>query len=342
MDLLPSSDQLELVAVASEFCREQLPVSAIRDRQDEPTAITRKLWSAAAELGLLGVSASEESQGLGLQLDDEVLLFRELGRRLVPGPLVSSVLGARVAMLAGRGDLARSIVVGETLVGLARRRDGVPGDGGPVSGGFDFLDATDAEYVLVVEPGYAGLVETERLGGIESAGCIDPGTRLATAVLDEVSLSCWVPTDDDPVRLRGLVLASALQAGIAEAVRDQAVEHACNRVQFGRAIGVNQAIKHACADMAVAAEAAWQQTVFAAVSLSSALPDAEFQVLAAKTVAGRAAIDGAEANIQIHGGMGFTDEHDAHLYLKRARVLDQFFGSPRDHLKELLAQEVAS
>lgn len=342
MDLLPSSDQLELVAAASEFCQEQLPLSGIRERRDEPSAITRKLWSAAAEMGLLGVTVSEDAQGLGLQLDDEVLLFRELGRRLVPGPLVASVLAARVSMHTGRGDLALSIVAGEVLVGLAQRRDGVPGDGGPVSGRFDLFDAADAAYVLLVEPGYAGMVETRRLTDVEPAGCIDPGTRLATAVFDQVPLSCRVLTKDDPIRLRGLVLVSALQAGIAEAVRDMAVEHACNRVQFGRAIGVNQAIKHACTDMAVAAEAAWQQTVFSAVSLSSALPGAEFQVLAAKAVAGRAAIDNAEANIQIHGGMGFTWEHDAHLHLKRARVLDQFFGSPRDHLKQLLSQEAVS
>jgi alkylation response protein AidB-like acyl-CoA dehydrogenase len=341
VDLLPSSDQLELVAAASEFCAGQLPISAIRERRDEPSAIARKLWSAGAELGLLGVSAPEDAGGSGLPFEDEVLLFRELGRRLVPGPFTASVLGARLAALTGHNDLATSIVAGEIQVGLAQRREGEPGDGHAVTGEFDLFDAVDADYVLVVEPGAAGLATKESLTDVTRIDCIDPGTRLASATATDVPLLCRVSTVDEPLRLRGLVLASALQVGIAEAVRDLAVEHAKNRVQFGRPIGVNQAIKHACVDMAVAAEAAWQQTLFAAISLRSARSDAEFQVLAAKSVAGRAAIGNAEAAIQVHGGMGYTYEHDVHLYLKRAHVLDQFFGSPRDHLGNLLTQEAA-
>jgi alkylation response protein AidB-like acyl-CoA dehydrogenase len=112
-------------------------------------------------------------------------------------------------------------------------------------------------------------------------------------------------------------------------------------VQFGRPIGVNQAIKHRCADMAVAAEAALSQTLFGAVALTAGRADREFQVLAGKIIASRAAIDGAAANIQIHGGMGFTYEHDAHLYLKRAHVLDLLFGRRADDLAALLAHEAA-
>ncbi|GAB2983182.1 acyl-CoA/acyl-ACP dehydrogenase [Amycolatopsis acidiphila] len=341
MDLLPSSDQLELVTAASEFFTEQLPVSAIRDRRDEPSAIARKLWSAAAELGLLGVSAGEDVGGLGLGFDDEVLLFRELGRHLVPGPFAASVLGARLAALTGHAELARSIVAGEVQVALAQRRDGPPGEGYCGTGRFDLFDATDAEYVLVVEPGGAGLLPKDSLADVRPVECIDPGTRLAAATAAEAPFLCWLSTVDEDTGLRALVLASAIQVGLAEGARDLAVEHAKNRVQFGRPIGVNQAVKHACVDMAVAAEAAWQQTLFAAISLRSARPDARFQVLAAKAVAGRAAIDSAEAAIQVHGGMGYTYEHDVHLYLKRAHVFDQCFGSPRDHLGDLLAQEAA-
>ena len=101
MDLLPSQEQLELAGLAAEFFADQLPISRIRERRAEPAAITRETWAAAAELGLLGVSAAEDVGGLGLGLDDEVLLFREMGRQLVPGPFVASVLGARLAALAG-------------------------------------------------------------------------------------------------------------------------------------------------------------------------------------------------------------------------------------------------
>ena len=337
MDLLPSPEQLELVAVAAGFCAAQLPVSRIRERRDEPVAITRKLWSAAAELGLLGVSAAEDIGGLGLNLDDEVLLFRELGRWLVPGPFIASVLGARLAARAGRAGLARAIVAGDVRTGLAQRREGPPSDGQSLTGRFDLFDAPETGYLLLVEPSGAGLLETASLTGIRPIDCIDPGTRLATVRADGVRLVSWVPAADDPIRLRGIVLASAILIGIAEAVRDLSVEHAKNRVQFGRPIGVNQAIKHACVDMAVAAEAALEQTLFAAISLRSGRADAEFQVLAANVVAGRAAIDNAAAGIQVHGGMGYTDEHHAHLYLKRAHVLGQLFGTSRDSLAGLLA-----
>ena len=342
MDLLPSQEQLELAALAAEFFADQLPIGQIRQRRAEPAAITRETWAAAAELGLLGVSAPEDIGGLGLGLDDEALLFRELGRQLVPGPFIASVLGARLAALAGDAGLARKIVAGDAIVGLAQRRSGPElAAGGPLTGEFDLFDATDADYLLLVEPSGAALLEAAAVGDVEAVDCIDPGTRLASVRADGAPVACWVPAGVEPLRLRGLALASAMLVGIAQAVTDLSVEHAKNRVQFGRPIGVNQAIKHACADMAVAAEAALQQTLFGAISLRSGRPDAEFQVMAAKVVSGRAAVDNAAHCIQVHGGMGYTDEHNAHLYLKRAHVLDHFFGSGRMSLAAVLASEPA-
>ncbi len=342
MDLLPSQEQLELTALAAEFFADQLPVSRIRERRAEPAAITRKTWAAAAELGLLGVSAPEAIGGLGLGLDDEVLLFREMGRQLVPGPFIASVLGARLAALAGDSGLARKIVAGDVIVGLAQRRSGPElAAGGPLSGQLDLFDVADTDYLLLVEPSGAGLVETAAAGVIQPVDCIDPGTRLASVQASDVPVTCWAPTEAEPLRLRGLALASAVLVGIAAAVTDLSVEHAKNRVQFGRPIGVNQAIKHACVDMAVAAEAALEQTLFGAISLRSGRPDAEFQVMAARVVSGRAAVDNAAHCIQVHGGMGYTDEHNAHLYLKRAHVVDHFFGSDRESLAAVLAAEPA-
>jgi alkylation response protein AidB-like acyl-CoA dehydrogenase len=341
VDLLPSADQLELISVASEFCTGQLPVSLIRERRGDPAAITRKTWSAAAGLGLLGVSAAEDIGGLGLGLDDEVLLFRELGRQLAPGPFIASVLGGRLAALSDRADLARKIVAGDVIVGLAQRRSGGASDGRSLNGQFDLFDAPEADYLLLVDPSGAGLVDVASVGDVQRVDCIDPGTRLAAARADGAPIVCWAPAADEPFRLRGLVLASAFLVGISQAVTDMSVQHAKNRVQFGRPIGVNQAVKHACVDMAVAAEAALEQTLFGAISLRSGRADAEFQVLAAKVVAGQAAIGNAAACIQVHGGMGYTDEHNAHLYLKRAHVLDHFFGTSRDSLAGLLAAEPA-
>jgi alkylation response protein AidB-like acyl-CoA dehydrogenase len=338
VDLLPSAEQLELVGLASEFFAEQLPIAVIRERRGEPAAITRKTWAAAAELGLFGLSLAEDAGGLGLGLDDEALLFREIGRALAPGPFIASVLGARLSALAGDAGLARSIAAGEVMVALAQRRSGDPAlDGSPADGQFDLFDAPEADYVLFTDPAGAGLIETSLLVDVKPVDSIDPGTRLASAAADGAPLTAWVHAADDPLRLRGLVLASASLVGISQAVTDMSVEYAKTRVQFGRPIGVNQAIKHTCVDMAIAAEAALEQTLFGAISLRSGRPDAEFQVLAAKVVSARAGIDNSAACIQVHGGMGYTDEHNAHLYLKRAHVLAQFFGGARQGLAALLA-----
>ena len=156
--------------------------------------------------------------------------------------------------------------------------------GGPLTGQFDLFDATDTDYLLLVEPSGAALVETAAVGDIAAVDCIDPGTRLAAVQADGAPVACWAPAEVVPLRLRGLALASAVLVGISQAVTELSVEHAKNRVQFGRPIGVNQAIKHACVDMAVSTEAALEQTLFGAISLRSGRADAEFQVLAAKVV----------------------------------------------------------
>jgi alkylation response protein AidB-like acyl-CoA dehydrogenase len=348
MDLLPSADQLELASAAAEFFTEQVPVAAIRDRRAEMAPLPPKVWAAGAELGLLGLGAPEEIGGSGLGLDDEALMFREVGRALAPGPFLASVIAARLALDSDRSELARSVVEGDIVVGAALTRVGndtaivrAEGDPPTVTGRLRLLDAEGADHVLVVDDTGAGLVETSALADVTPVAPSDPGTRVATAVADAVTVRCWVTADRDPVALRGAVLAAAQLVGIAEATRDLSTRHAKEREQFGRPIGVNQAIKHRCADMAVAAEAALEQTLFAAVALRDGRPDAEFQVHAAKIVAGRAAIGNAAETIQVHGGMGYTFEHDAHLFLKRAHVLDHLFGSHPSHLEPLLLQEAA-
>jgi alkylation response protein AidB-like acyl-CoA dehydrogenase len=145
-----------------------------------------------------------------------------------------------------------------------------------------------------------------------------------------------VTAEVDAVSRRGFVLAAASLTGIAEATRDISAAHAVSRVQFDRPIGANQAVKHPCADMAVRAELAWAQTLFAALTTDERREDAEFHAVAAKVVAADAAERNAAATVQVLGGMGFTFEHDANLYLKRAYVLGHAFGDTRDALSRLI------
>ncbi len=139
------------------------------------------------------------------------------------------------------------------------------------------------------------------------------------------------------LRRAGTVLAAAEAVGVAERTLEASVEYAKVRQQFGKPIGSFQAVKHRCADMAVRVEAARASTFWAAVALRDGLEDAGRQVHVAKTLAVSAAIANASDNIQNHGGMGYTWEADAHLYLKRAWLVEHAFGTRVAHLDTLAA-----
>ncbi|GAA1970384.1 acyl-CoA dehydrogenase family protein [Nocardioides panacihumi] len=338
MDLLPSEDQRDLIAAATDFLLSRMPIEGIRARDGQPSAVDPDAWREGAELGLLTLGLPEEYGGSGRYLDDEALLFATLAEHLATGPFLASSLAARVAAECGDLDLAGHIGDGSALVGLAELRgDGSVGPEG-VKGTFDLIDCAGASHVLVVTEAGAAIVDLTEFTDVETLESVDPGTRLATASTTAATVRHWLPSTTDPIWLRAVVLSAAELAGIANAVTRLATEHAKVRVQFGRPIGVHQAIKHACADMAVASDAAMSQTLFAAVCLQSGRADARFHALAAKAVASRAAIDSAAATIQVHGGMGYTYEHNAHLYLKRAHVISHVFGEPTHVLAELLEQ----
>ncbi|TCN53666.1 alkylation response protein AidB-like acyl-CoA dehydrogenase [Rhodococcus sp. SMB37] len=314
-----------------------MPIEDIRRRIDEPTSVDVGIWREGAELGLTTLGLPEEHGGSGRGLDDEVLLFATLGQHLATGPFLATTLGARIAARCGDTELVAQIADGRALVGLAELRDGAVGPDG-FKGTFDLIDAAGVGHLLLIGDDGAALVEAAEFSDVETLVSIDPGTRLATATITAGSILHWVPATVDPIRARALVLSAAGLAGITQAVTDMATQHAKTRVQFGRPIGVHQAVKHACTDMAVRAEAARSQVYFAAAALQAGRTDAEFQVLAAKAVASHAAIDSCAANIQIQGGMGYTYEHNAHLFLKRAHVLSHLIDEPTDVLAELLEQ----
>jgi len=336
MDLLPTAEQQDIADTAAQFLRERLPAAAIREWREDPSPVPVATWKECAALGLLGLSLLEECGGAGAGLSEEALVFREIGRIPAPGPFLSTVLGARLAAAAGDRELASAIVGGATPVGLGLPRHPAALTPAALDGPLDLLDATVPGLVLVLAEDAAALVHTDALTTVAPVPSLDPGVRLASATADASALVHHLPAESEPIGLRALVLAAALLCGIAEGVRDASVEYAKTREQFGRPIGVNQAIKHRCADMAVAAEAAMAQVFFAAAALDAGREDAEFQARSALVVAAQAARDGAAANVQIHGGIGYTYEHDAHLYVKRAEVWTNALGPRGVHLDRLL------
>jgi alkylation response protein AidB-like acyl-CoA dehydrogenase len=331
VNLLPSEEQLAIVEAAGSFLAKQLPSERRRGLHSATSSIDADVWSHCAELGWFSLGVDEQRGGVGYGLAEEALLFMELGQQLAPGPFLSTVLGARVAVAAGSDDVASAIIEGKAPVGLATGRPD-SSTSPTITGSFDVLDAVGARYVLVADPVGASLVDTDALESREVVPCIDEGVRLETAVVHEPRCAAYVPATHEPIWLRGTVLAAAMLVGISEATRDLASEYAKVRVQFGKPIGVNQAIKHRCADMAMRSAAARSQVCFAAITVDERRPDETFQATAAKVVATDAALENAGECIQVHGGIGYTYEHDANLYLKRAHVLDRALGDRRHHL----------
>jgi len=344
MDLQPSPEQHEIIDSSAAFLAARLPIARTRSMfatagnvdGGEGGNVDDDAWVAAAGLDWFSLGLPELYGGIGCGLADEALLVREIGRLLASGPFVPTMLAARAAAFAGLDDLCASIVAGATRVGLA-----IPGAGavvsadGVIDGAMQLLDA-DGHIVLVATPDVAALLLRSSLTDVTAVPCIDPATRLWRATAHHVAPLAAVHAAVDPIERRAHVLVAAMLTGITEAVRDIAAEHAKNRVQFDKPIGVNQAIKHPCADIAVRAELSFAQLLFAALATDEGRADADFHALSAHLVAADAAELSTAATIQILGGMGFTFEHDAHLFAKRAHVLSQTLGGTSAQLGRVL------
>jgi alkylation response protein AidB-like acyl-CoA dehydrogenase len=335
MDLLPSPEQEEIVASAASFLATALPIQRTRHLIGEASNVDEKVWLAAADLGWFGLGLPSVLGGVGCGLADEGLLFREIGRSLAGGPFLATALAARVAAFGGNRQLGKEIGegarVGMGVLGAESRLDR-----GGVVGTLHLVDGDDTELVLIATQERAALFVRADLGDLTVLECIDPTARLSRVTTTGATPVVAVAADVDPVGLRGSVLVAAELTGIAEATAVLSAEHAKNRIQFGRPIGVNQAVKHPCADMAVRAELAWAQTTVAALAVDEGRTDAELQCLSALVVAADAAERNAAATVQVLGGMGFTFEHDANLYVKRAFLLAQLMGPVRQALRRLV------
>ena len=276
-----------------------------------------------ARLGWLGLSAPEAIGGSGLGAIEEMLFFLALGR--VAGPFDVLPQSLAVVTTAADAALRGSLLRGEAQVALLVERR--PGEGVRIVG-----DAA-ARYVLEVTPDSATLFELDA-SACRPVPCLDRSVTMRTA--PDSALARVLQREGGMVWRRGQLELSALLVGTAERALDMIVAYAKVRHTFGRPIGAYQAVRHPCADMAVRVEAARSQLYYAATALQQALPDAAAQVDAARLLADRAARANTDANIQLHGGIGVTEEFSAHLLLKRANLLWRLFGSSRRAVRSLL------
>jgi alkylation response protein AidB-like acyl-CoA dehydrogenase len=257
----------------------------------------REMFSELTEAGVFSLRAD------GFSWADCTIVFEQLGRFCVPGPLVASLL-----FESGR------------IVGFVDEQDG------PL-----WIEHLDVLEDLVVGSEHAMRhVDPTALAGKPSSWPLDPLTPIA--VVSELPAGTPLEVDVAELRGRGAVLTAALQLGLADRCTELAVDYAKERVQFDRPIAAFQAIKHLCADMLVRTEVARAAVYAAGAHLDDPNePGIDRGISGAKALAGEAAIVNGKTAMQVFGGMGFTWEVDVHLYLKRAWVLDTHFGSSDVH-----------
>ncbi len=319
MDFQPTEDQKALRDGIRSFCEGQVPNERFPDLE-KSQGFDRALWSELAEMGVFALRLPEEKGGVGLGYSDAVLVFEELGRRLVPGPLVWSHLAAGIIDGAGSGE---AVVGGLDLCGSHAT---------PIV--VEHLDSLDV--LLVIRPEGIERLDPRRLIASKAEVPLDP----LTPVHHIDSLPEGEPIGDARaaarMRLEGAAIVSGQQLGLAEGALDLANEYAKNREQFGRPIGGFQAVKHILAEMFVRQEAARAGAYNAGATLDTPeVANVERAVSAAKLTAGEGAIRNARSCIQVHGGMGFTWEVIAHYYLKRAWVLENVFGTQDEHAERI-------
>ena len=339
MDLLSTPEQDQIVESVRALLAGAAPLRPIQDQAAPSNWAETALWRRMAELGWFGLGMAGAEGGVGYTIAEELLMFREIGRQVAPGPILATALAARLASLAGERSVASALLDGTLTAGLGEICG--PGAGGPpLNGELVLWDSSPGGFVLVADDRAAALYEVDGLKGFQVVECMDRSVGLALASATDLTPVVTLSAGVDPIAQRAIVLAAATLAGNAEATTEMSADYAKVREQFGRPIGAFQAVQHRCADMVLRAESAWSLAVLAGLGLDESgieLPD--YSVSAAKALAGTAALENARANIQNHGGMGFTAEYAAHLYLRRAHVVDQMLRPGRVHLDRVMAAQ---
>jgi 3-oxochol-4-en-24-oyl-CoA dehydrogenase len=333
MGIALTDDHRELAEVARAFLTSQKARWAARSLLDSADEARPPFWHDLVELGWLGLHIDEEHGGSGYGLPELVVVIEELGRAVAPGPFVPTVITSSVIAKEGTAEQKARLLPGlidgtiAAGVGLDSRvqvESGVAtGEAGIVLGAglAELLLVAAGDDVLLVDRGRAGV-------SVEVPDNFDPTRRSGRVSFRNVSVSA-----DDILRgARGSAVARARALLAAEAVGgaadcvDAAVGYAKVREQFGRTIATFQAVKHHCANMLVGAESAIAVVWDAARAAGE--DEEQFRLIAAvaAALAFPAYARNAELNIQVHGGIGFTWEHDAHLHMRRALVLSALFG----------------
>ncbi len=364
-----SEEQEELRKMVKRFLEDKSPETEVRRLMATAEGYDPSVWKLMAdELALQGLGIPEEYGGQGFGPVEQYVVFEEMGAALLCAPYFATVALAANALLNSGDDAAKSkylpgIASGDTIATLALNdeagswdlaetgvRATASGDGYLLTGVKSYvLDGNLASVILVTATTDDGL----SLFAVD--GSADGLTKTALPTMDQTRKQSRLDFANVPATLIGTsgqafaglertlqVAAAALaaeQVGGAQRVLNNSVEYAKNRVQFGRPIGSFQAIKHKCADMLLDVESAKSAAYYAAWAAQEDNEELPIASSLAKSFCSEAYFHCAAENIQIHGGIGFTWEHHAHLYFKRAKSSELLLGDPAYH-RELLAQRL--
>ena len=378
MDFGFSDEQEMLRQTAHDFLAENCPTTFVRQMMEDDKGYAPALWKKMADLGWLGLAFPEEYGGQGLGFVDLTVILEEMGAALLPSPFFSTVILAGQTILIGGSEAQKhaylpKIADGSLLATLAMTEpsgrvdaEGISEmqavseeDGFQLSGTKLFvLDAHVSDLLVVAaRTKDAGdksfgvslfLVDATTPGiSVTLLKTMDQTRKQCEVVFDHVSVghdSLLGHLDMGwPILQKVLTLATAAlcaeMVGGAQRVLEMSVSYAKERVQFGRPIGSFQAIKHKCAEMMLQVESAKSAAYYAAWAVDEDVPEVPLAVSMAKAYCSDAYRYTAGEGIQVHGGIGFTWEHDMHLYFKRAKYCECTFGDATYH-RELVAQEV--
>ncbi|MCU1483560.1 MAG: acyl-CoA dehydrogenase domain protein [Actinomycetia bacterium] len=320
MPIAITDDHRALADTAADFLAKRNALGAARALLEAPTEELPGFWTDLVELGWLGLHVPEDQGGSGYTLEELVVVVEELGRAMAPGPFVPTVIAS--AVLAAVGDTTRlaGLADGSVAAGIALGGD-VTVSGGTASCSALVLGGGLAQVLLVPAGDDVAVVEVGDGVTVDVPKNLDPTRRSARVTFDGASATVLPGARSTLVDLARVIL-SAEAVGVARACTEMAADYAKQRVQFGRVIGTYQAVKHHCANMAVATELATSAVWDAARAASTGGDQLRYAAAVAATLAGPAADLAANLNTQVHGGIAITWEHDAHLYLRRATVLE--------------------
>lgn len=348
LDLLPTDIEADLRATVRDLLEARCDPSSVTAIYDGDRSVVEPLWRAlAGELGLAGMLVPEALGGAGASAREAAAVLEELGRAVAPVPFLTSAVIATTALHGSDGDLLSALAAGERTAALLVPLSVGPGDTLPV------LDRSVEGLVSGTVPSVAGAIEADTLLALVATAdgpalvaidaadaCITPVSsfdmtrQLADISLDDVASAVVLDNGEPAVRralFAGATLLASEQVGLARWCLEETVAYLKVRTQFGRVVGGFQALKHRLADLYTAVESASAAAANAAAALAADDADVLIATAVAQAYCSDVAVLAAEETVQLHGGMGMTWEHPAHLYLKRAKADQIALGTPGAH-----------